>query len=236
MATMRLRLVVEGGWGALALCPFGGPGHWLVGGHGRTAAERWRVGLAGRLVCGGLQDQMLLGPGWVYGKGKGPWPPWRLRLAGGGGGGVWGWEKPTVMLPFEDGNAQPAMHHALHPRHTLAHSCEPALILCRMLSDVDSIWLCPSRRPPAGEHIAPSEFNFKLHPAAVPVKNVELSNDRVVAEADLRRRLGTLRWAARRPVVPGGPVGWILSLVRHAMLPVGAFPHTNTDANAKRRL
>ncbi|GIL56939.1 hypothetical protein Vafri_12224 [Volvox africanus] len=45
-----------------------------------------------------------------------------------------------------------------------------------------------------GEPISAHEVNLKLHPAAVPVKNVELSNDRIVAEGDLRRTRGTLRY------------------------------------------
>ncbi|GLI64470.1 hypothetical protein VaNZ11_007743 [Volvox africanus] len=45
-----------------------------------------------------------------------------------------------------------------------------------------------------GEPISAHEVNLKLHPAAVPVKNVELSNDRIVAEGDLQRKLGSLRY------------------------------------------
>ncbi|KXZ52879.1 hypothetical protein GPECTOR_8g26 [Gonium pectorale] len=45
-----------------------------------------------------------------------------------------------------------------------------------------------------GESIAAHEGNLKLHPAAVPVKSVELTNDRITAEADLRKTMGTLRY------------------------------------------
>ncbi|KAG2482055.1 hypothetical protein HYH03_018991 [Edaphochlamys debaryana] len=45
-----------------------------------------------------------------------------------------------------------------------------------------------------GEPIAPHECNLKLHPEAVPQKSVELTHDRIGAEADLGRTLGTLRY------------------------------------------
>ncbi|EFJ51898.1 hypothetical protein VOLCADRAFT_87560 [Volvox carteri f. nagariensis] len=53
-----------------------------------------------------------------------------------------------------------------------------------------------------GEPIGPHEGNLKLHPAAVPVKSVELTNDRILAEGDLRRTLGTLSDALVAKTVP----------------------------------
>lgn len=40
----------------------------------------------------------------------------------------------------------------------------------------------------------PHEAHFKLHAAELPVKNAELTQERIVAEADLARLLGTLRY------------------------------------------
>ncbi|CAL8467045.1 g6581 [Coccomyxa elongata] len=45
-----------------------------------------------------------------------------------------------------------------------------------------------------GEHVKPHEVHFKLHPAELPVKNKELTTERIVAEADLNKQLGTLRY------------------------------------------
>lgn len=62
----------------------------------------------------------------------------------------------------------------------------------------------------------PHEVHFKLHAAELPVKNAELTQERIVAEADLARLLGTLRYlrglrAAReravRAVQPDGAKG-----------------------------
>ncbi|KAK9841676.1 hypothetical protein WJX74_009916 [Apatococcus lobatus] len=44
------------------------------------------------------------------------------------------------------------------------------------------------------EHVALHEEAFKLHPAEVPVRNKELTMEKLVAEADLARTLGTLRY------------------------------------------
>ncbi|CAK0735069.1 hypothetical protein CVIRNUC_000523 [Coccomyxa viridis] len=46
----------------------------------------------------------------------------------------------------------------------------------------------------AGEFVRPHEIHFKLHEAEVPFKNKELTTDRIVAEADLAKQLGTLRY------------------------------------------
>ncbi|CAL5225440.1 g8258 [Coccomyxa viridis] len=45
-----------------------------------------------------------------------------------------------------------------------------------------------------GEFVRPHEVHFKLHEAELPVKNKELTTDRIVAEADLGKQLGTLRY------------------------------------------
>ncbi|EIE26712.1 hypothetical protein COCSUDRAFT_59229 [Coccomyxa subellipsoidea C-169] len=46
----------------------------------------------------------------------------------------------------------------------------------------------------SGEYVKPHEVHFKLHPAEIPVKNKELTTERIVAEADLNKQLGTLRY------------------------------------------
>ncbi|KAK9844148.1 hypothetical protein WJX81_006007 [Elliptochloris bilobata] len=44
------------------------------------------------------------------------------------------------------------------------------------------------------EAVKPHEAHFKLHAEEVPVKNKELTTERIMAEADLKKQLGTLRY------------------------------------------
>lgn len=46
-----------------------------------------------------------------------------------------------------------------------------------------------------------------VRPVQVDVKSVELSNDKAIAEADLKRCLGTLRWALMPRACSGGSKG-----------------------------
>eukprot|EP00887_Chlorella_sp_A99_P002685 scaffold6.g2685.t1 len=45
-----------------------------------------------------------------------------------------------------------------------------------------------------GEWVTPQEEVYKRHPEEVPVRSVELSNEKAAAEADLHMKLGTLRY------------------------------------------
>eukprot|EP00798_Chlamydomonas_sp_ICE-L_P018133 gene18133-24573_t len=45
-----------------------------------------------------------------------------------------------------------------------------------------------------GEVILTHEVIYKLHPEEVPVKNADLSTDKIIAQGDLNRTLGTLRY------------------------------------------
>jgi E3 ubiquitin-protein ligase SHPRH len=61
---------------------------------------------------------------------------------------------------------------------------------------LDELEMCVMRmqvRAPY-EHLSPSEELYKIHEAEIPVKSTELSADKAVSAAELRRCLGTLRY------------------------------------------
>ena len=65
----------------------------------------------------------------------------------------------------------------------------------------------------------PHEAHFKLHPPELPVKNRELTEERMAAEAELGQKLGTLRYLTGLKHTHQQPVAQ-LSLLRFYRLQI----------------